>query len=161
MSIRNDLLENLFSQATGLIKGKFAFTVNQVMADGDSFDLAVSTDNKNLVLSDFTLNSNSDNVRIEIFEGATFTGGAPITPEPIDRTQAATFPDVQFNPLVTDDGIMIFTSTHFDGRNSGFSRAIGSAGVIKFKQNTSYITRVINQSNQPGDVEVGLAGYEE
>ena len=161
MSIRNDLLENLFAQAQGLIKGKFALTVNEALSPGESFDLAINTNDKDLVLSDFILNSNSNDVRVEMYEGSVFSGGELLQPEAIDRTTLETFPAITLNPTVSDLGVLVFTSTHYDGTNSGFSRAIGSAGVVKFKQNTGYITRITNQSNQPGNVEAGLAGYEE
>lgn len=142
--------------------GVFLIGVNESLATGTGFDIAITTGVNQLVMDSPVVNSNSGDLTFEIFEESVFTGGAPITAYLNDRNSSFV-PDVTalvLNPTVSDDGnqaspLINLTGDNAVGKSSDF--LVGYSYI--FKPMTSYILRVMHNDGQTRQVNMYIATY--
>ncbi len=137
------------------------------LVGGGSFDIALTTGNKPIIVKAMDLSASGEGLRMQTFKSPAFSGGTPKSVYNLNAGNSSipTQSSVVLNPSVTSTGTKMSADIYSLGGNTGFGGFGGGAasttGLEKIiPANTSILIRLTNINGTPERAFTYMTWYE-
>ena len=139
----------------------YNYSISQIitLAASASITLAGTSETSGIIFNPIAISSDTAPIRVELFEGATVSGGSIFIPIAIDRMNTLES-DINCvsNPTISVAGDLIYQTLIIGDKHSGgLSR---SRENFYLKPNTTYIYKITNSSAQSANIAIDLVWEE-
>ena len=139
----------------------YNYSISQIitLAASASITLAGTSEMSGIIFNPIAISSDTAPIRVELFEGATVSGGSQITPIAIDRMNSLES-DINCvsNPTISVAGYLIYQTLIIGDKHSG--GISNTKESFYLKPNTTYVYKIRNNSTQTANIAIDLVWEE-